>query len=666
MRLNPAPIRHIDFVHGNKIAPSAGWNGTAGSGFGGLYGAVPTDPTRTTAKPACRLLVPDRQAFTDRVMVGVYAGANDGGSLLDTMGLTSVTFHYEGSTKVVTRPTFQWITDANGTVRQYFGFWCLLEHNGTNGTANLYVEAVPRDGTMQARVMGPYVFLPRAVQHDYDLTVAATGAIVAGVSYRTVKAALEYLASVSAQHPRITITEAGTYALDLIAIPYSGGAGRCTIRASAAVTFGKPDEASKGQFRPRYSALHFQGDNITFDARYVSDVRLDEAIGPWLDGVNLTNSGGRYSLWNKGKRPNGFFIRGAAWFTECSFTNLLNACLCNESAHVRGCILNTVADDIFSNAALVIGSTVDDANSIEWKTNLPAMTVHYTGAGTTATTSLTGGNDDASRTFTCKVNGASVGSIVLQNTNPAGAYYDIADVVDWINTTLGALGWTATLLDDTRRATALAKASATFGWSDYDCKTAVQTLIAKFDLHGDWYQTAAALENVVLADNYSINLETQDIFFTAYGCKDFLVVNNVWHDGDLYGYSSQLSAAHSHVVFVHNTWASQGLRHRLDTDLGIYNPDAYCLFANNTVPALVTATSDADPVAVGNHYQDGATAYGTSATVGGTEATLFADAAAGDFTPAGALASNLKTTRMKYDRAAVARGSTAPAGALAA
>jgi len=642
------------------VSPSADFNGTAGTGFGAPYGEVPTDPTRTTAKPAMRLLVPDRQTLTDTLLVGVYAGANNAGSLYDNMGLEKVIFHYEGSTAEALAPSFRTFDDANGNPVTYWGWWCQLEHNGTNGTANFYVEAVPADTSMQSRVLGPYVFLPSATMYDYSVTVAATGAIVAGVSYQTVKAALDYLYSVTAHHPRITITEAGTYALDTVTTPWSGANGRCRIDATAAVVFAKPNEASKGQFRPRYSNLWFHGSNITFDAKWVSEVRLDEAIGPWLDGVNFINSAGRAALWDKGQRPVSYFIRGSAWFTECIISGLLNPCLSGGfTLLARGCTLTSVASDVFSQNACVIGNTVNDANSFEWKTNLPAMTVQYTGAGATATTSLSGGNDDATRTFTCKVDGVSVGAITLQNTVTTDPYFDVSDVVTWINT---LTDWTATLLDDTRRATALAKDGSTFGWTDYDAKTAPQTLIAKFDLHGDWYQVQSALENVVIADNVGTDLETQDIFFTGQVLKDFLVVNNVWHNGLVYDYVSQFSAAQGHVVLAHNTWANQVVWHR--TLSGVYNPDTYCLFANNTFSYWSAFSSDTDLVTTNNHQQTG-TGYGTNVSVGGTEATLFADSAGGDFTPVGALLANLKTPVVKYDQAQALRGTTAPAGALA-
>ena len=63
--------------------PAQGWTGTAGSGFA----SAPTDPVRLTAKPAMRLIVPPNQAYTDSVLVGVSAFANDGGSMLENLGI---------------------------------------------------------------------------------------------------------------------------------------------------------------------------------------------------------------------------------------------------------------------------------------------------------------------------------------------------------------------------------------------------------------------------------------------------------------------------------------------------------------------------------------------------------------------------------------------------
>ncbi|MDP2130302.1 MAG: hypothetical protein U0975_08815 [Erythrobacter sp.] len=70
------------------IAPAGAWTGTAASGFT----TIPTEPVRTTAKPALRLITPPSQWFTDTLDVGVMAAANDGGSLFNTLGIADVTF----------------------------------------------------------------------------------------------------------------------------------------------------------------------------------------------------------------------------------------------------------------------------------------------------------------------------------------------------------------------------------------------------------------------------------------------------------------------------------------------------------------------------------------------------------------------------------------------
>ena len=136
-----------------SVEPSAGWNGTAATGFGGAYGAVPTDPTRTTAKPALRLLVPPGQFFTDTLVVGVAAAANNDGSMANN-GLSGVTFHFEGNTAVVSEPTLRTFADANGNNVTYLGQWVTLKKpTGTSGEAQLYVTATPADARIMASML---------------------------------------------------------------------------------------------------------------------------------------------------------------------------------------------------------------------------------------------------------------------------------------------------------------------------------------------------------------------------------------------------------------------------------------------------------------------------------------------------------------------------------
>ena len=247
----------------STLTPSGRWNGTAGSGFAG---APPIDPVRTTAKPACRLLVPPNQYFTDELVIGVWAGANNQGSMLDDLGLERVVAHCEGTSFVIEAPSFYLFEDANGNQVRYFGWWAVLQHPGAHGHAHVYFEAVPKDPTMQSRVIGPYQFSPQPSLHDFTIEVAATPAQISGARYKSVAAALNYLTAMAAQNPLITITESFTGDLGSANL-YAGGRGYTTITATAPVVFKKPAllPGAASLFRPGVDGLWFRGPNITFD-----------------------------------------------------------------------------------------------------------------------------------------------------------------------------------------------------------------------------------------------------------------------------------------------------------------------------------------------------------------------------------------------------------------
>jgi len=77
-----------------------------------------------------------------------------------------------------------------------------------------------------------------------------------------------------------------------------------------------------------------------------------------------------------------------------------------------------------------------------------------------------------------------------------------------------------------------------------------------------------------------------------------------------------------------------------------------------------TGTPDADLTISNNHLQDGASspAGSTGTTIGGNTQSLFVDAAAGDFDPAGELSTQRSTPSIKHDRNQKKRGPMASAG----
>lgn len=76
------------------------------------------------------------------------AGVNDNRSLRQTMGLSALVVHYEGTAVTVEEPSFRTNRDANGVKRTCFGWWAQLVHYGPTADANVYFEAAPRERAM--------------------------------------------------------------------------------------------------------------------------------------------------------------------------------------------------------------------------------------------------------------------------------------------------------------------------------------------------------------------------------------------------------------------------------------------------------------------------------------------------------------------------------------
>lgn len=643
------------------IKPAAAWNGTAGSGFA----SAPVDPARITAKPAIRLIVPPRQAYTDELLVGVYAGANDNGSLLNKMGLQCVIAHYEGNSVTIYTPTMRTFADANGRPVTYFGWWIKLKHNGINGFADLYFEAVPRDSTMQTRIIGPYLFLPSATLYDYDVEVAASLQEIGGVRYQTIKNALSYLKDMLAEHPRIRMTEAFTGDIDGPDLPYVAE-GYCTIEATKPALIHKAYN-SRAELRLKYDRIRFRGGNITFDMRYIARMQPYTTGNFQFDGVNFIQSGGRDELWNKGDRPAAHLVaygKESPWFLECTFDNTANSVM--QKASARGCMFNTVAPDLADACLLLLGCTIDDIDNSLSRTEINAMRVQYTGAGPSATLAFSGTLGSNSRTFTAKVGSSVVSTFVAGGAFAdftAGTNYNVADVVAWINT---LNGWTATLIDDTRKAVQLGLAGTNGNnFIDTDVKSKPVTLVTQFDFHPDIMQRTGADENVIVADNVGYNIVAQCIFLNLYQISDMLVINNAFADKPrVASYLSQLASAHRHVVIAHNSLATQGIL--LRSDLG-YNIDSYCLIANNVFASMVWYGTPIESIVIRNNHLHASAkvpVYAIGTTTGGNQDDLFANALSGDFRPAGALLGNVKTPVISYDVHLRTRVTAASPGAM--
>lgn len=635
----------------DTISPSKAWTGEAGSGFV----SRPMDPARSTAKPIISLIVPPRHAYTDEHLVGVYAGANENGSMLANMGMKGVIAHYEGSRLEIRTPTFQTFADANGNPITYYAWWIRLKHDGRNGLADIYFEAIARDTAMQRRVIGPYLFLPSDTLYDYDLTVASSQPEIEGSRYNCVKNALTYLRGVSAVHPRIRIIESYTGDLSGPTSSYVG-AGYCTIEAKVPVVIRKTYE-TRGVLRFAYDRLRFRGSNITFDMRYISRFRPHRAGNFQFDGVNFINTGGRDELWEKGMRPAAHLVSYAEskvspWFTECTFNNTANSAM--QRSYARGCMFNNIGPDLADACRLLLGCTVNDMDNSEFRKEILALRVQYVGRHESATLSISGTLGANSRTVTAKVAGETVGTFTLGGTAKdfhAGSNYNVMNVVDWLNS---LVDWRAKLLDDTRKAVQLSLPETNGNnFVDTDAKSNPLTLVTQFDYHPDIMQRTSKDENIVIAENTIFNMVGQAIFLNIYDINDMLIVNNAFADKPNLaesGYYSQLSSRQSHVVIAHNSLATQGMLIRTDKK---YSADSYCLIANNTMPTLKWYGAPDNRLKIfGNHLHRGATepAGAKGTTISGDETTLFVNALMGDFGPGAPLLSAKRQPVLRYDQ----------------
>jgi hypothetical protein len=697
------PLANMSQIYGpplQTIEPSAAWTGTAGSGFA----STPTDPARTTAKPAVRLLVPPFQYFTDTLDVGVIAMANDGGTLRPNFGIDNVRFLFEGNEATVTQPGFHTIQTQRGP-RSYFGWWVRLKKPAnTSGQAHLYIEATARDSSMQKRVIGPYLFSPNNVLYTHSVEVAPSLSQIPGQRYQTLNAAATWLNQQAAPNPLITITEAGFYELTVGTANSQGLQNRFSLPGRLNITASVPgvvigrsnythDAAAiidDGRFK-----LHLFGPNLTLDYRHILHVNgpttsTDTGTAAWLDGVNMISTAplGSMELWRGTTKPNGNgAARQGAWFTEVVATDITSF---GRSANlIRGCDLDRVAYDIFSNARCCVNNIVRDHLNSPLSDEIDAFTVQYTGPAATATLTRTGGQgSDGGGVWIVNIGGTQY-TFDTGETEGSPAYYPgdpnyppayngadgvggywFSDVVNWLN---GLPGITATLLLDEndpfqkrQAASGSLPGLASSGFTNQDIKSAPLTVVSKFNKHDDFYQhTSGTLENIIIAFNLAESVNAQLLFFAPSGIAggvqgkefDFFAVGNAlavgttvtpWYDPSValsqFGRGAPYGMAASHVVIAHNTLPNQGFFIRT---VGLQygsTVDAYCMIKNNVFRRLIYdpdgpfpgLTIDGLHIHSGNPAPQGA----TNVIVGGDQNTLFVDFANKNFRPAGLLAQN--------------------------
>jgi len=350
---------------GSKLAPSAQWgasSGVAGSGFGGSNPAAPVDPGVGLGQPWCRALFLNWDTVTSDYVVGFDAGAWN-----DTPGdtdLDHMVFAFEGNTLTVNAPSRHDYTDVNGNARWTFGYQCVLDYAAwlalaPNGTAQLYVTAVPKNPALNSRVMGPYTLYARTSRFSVKKTVGVSG------DYPTLKAALTYAASVSGtQRVNIELIDTADYPWDTLDTDFSNAKWWTVITAKAGVTATLGD-GSKALTQPGYAGIQVEGANINFDIAKLgynlasayrfsnggnSRLALVGVNGPYCGTMNPAHGGsgaGAAALIN-GNQTDQFWVGGndpfPSWnlyFIDCAAHDLpgygLSFCALRLNSTLDGC-----------------------------------------------------------------------------------------------------------------------------------------------------------------------------------------------------------------------------------------------------------------------------------------------------------------------------------------
>jgi len=659
---------------GLLVGPSPGWDGTGGRGYGGANPAAPVDPARVTAKPVCRNVDVPGQWFDDDLVQGCYAAAEGG---------VRVYYWSEGTRTEVPLSTRLW-ADANGKRRKLIAYWVTHDHSAyiaqvpAGGEIQCYWEVVPNDPTMQSivRPVDKFWAKPAGQLYENDIAFGTGLPTVAGASYPTLSAALQYVRSTSKNNVRLTCMTTGLYDMVTSSGTQGFNGGFVHIRSAPGVTctIGKsvaPVTDGGVNMRPSLDSLHLIGSGVVFDFSWSGTLYADLTTRwHWLDGCRVTNSRGANSYWLKGGRPTLFRtvapVAGeggiAHYFTEVDCDNLAQPFV--SQALARNCTLTNTRADIFTGIRCAIGNTITNYSNAFWTQDVVAFTVTYTGPAATATIEKIGINGSVGPIrITDALNGSRD---VALGTSVASANYNVADVVAQINAYGG--GWSATPganadWDDRQacRLTKAGNASNSFGsFAPISVKDAVVTLVTAFDIHGDFYQQVSAQQNIVILGNRAIGFNNaQFALFDGSGSKDILFANNTVIGIDNVA-TTQVSGVQSNLRILHNTNPTSPFLMRSG-----FNPDAYCRMANNVFRSLSwEGAPDADIKIADNHLLFGTVpALATGTSMGGTVATLWLDAANDDFRPVGLLLSNQVAPVIGHDELGAYRPALCPKGA---
>ncbi|MEM7703265.1 MAG: sialate O-acetylesterase [Pseudomonadota bacterium] len=654
------------------ITTGSSWDGAAGSGFI----TPPADPARTTAKPVLRLIEPPHQHFTDTLTVGAAAMANNSGTLIG--GVAAVRFYFEDDTPLeVATPSFRTLTRVDGSTYECLGYWVDLQKpSSAQGAAQLYIEAVPTDATMQNRVIGPFLYYPSAVQHDFQTTVGTAG------DHTTFNAAKEAARNSGAANPLIELLDDGDYALSQGGPGYIP-TGYLTVRpapgVSARFTLGAGNEAVWDQNIGRLWL-----EDIAIDLDTIAAIKTQGGAGQVLKRCRAERAGGR-QLWFKNTPPDSYFVEGPAYLLECYTDGVYE--VGDANALMRGTINERGFGDITSSCPATLYNTFHDWDWLDIApVDIPRMTISYSGTGSSVTLSRSfqgsGPQTNRLRIFTLKVDGVTALTfeawqfwdrydepVTDDGATPATVRgYEVQHFVEALN---AVPEFSATLQNNDVAARALnlqgSDDNADFGDTEIISGDGSYDLIADIDLHAGAISGNTGENRIHLFDQIT---DFNDSLLWNYsqnpGYKDVIIAGCVIGQGGdpVVGSNNLIANDYSHVVFVHNSVRGQNVF--LGRSTGTTSWDSYCLFSNNASPTLGD-NSNTNQVQGANNHLAADTIVSSNFTgtiVAGSTASWFPNADQRDFSAAGELAANPKPPTMVYDLNASVRSNPSSVGAV--
>lgn len=416
------------------------------------------------------------------------------------------------------------------------------------------------------------------------------------------------------------------------------------------------------QWRTGVGGLHFQG--ITFDfGKLFGIARPTPHSLDWDDAVAHVNSytGDDYTKLNI-DHDHGQEGQLGDFVTEGTFTagSIADVAVLTRNNYILGAF-----DDLFSRTPAVIGNINSAMDNAAFSSTINVIRVDYTGANSTAGISTSGSGlnttvtiSDGATTF-----GPSPTFSALGDTT-AGLY-------GWL-TTQGATNFTFTQLvtnNDKSTDRALAppaggNAYLSAGVANIGASAGSHTanMTSAMSLHTDWYQYSALafVRNTLVRNNMTLNIANGSIsaFRMDANAYEVAFVNNVVRNTATFIGGALWVKSSDHVLLDHNA-LGDFTQPNDEENSNQWSATARDQMRASITPALAWAGRDgtlawaptANPIWKDNHWISAIPVNGTitpaaghtgtetvignnSGALGHTFDSLFANAAAGDFTPA--------------------------------